>query len=316
MNRILLIIKKFKIALSIIFGLIFLIAFIFWLNISPLQDETFVSIENGSTLRDIAGTLKEAGAIKSKSAFSILATTKGFHNKLRSGIYKLNSYDSMSHIIERFSDGDYQVPIVRLQIPEGSTVKQIANIIGTTFNIPEAELIQEMKDKEGYLFPDTYYFYMTSTSTEIVQKLSETFENKISELKLDPEGTPLSDIIIMASIIEKEADQDSKQEVGNILWKRLEIDMPLQVDAPFVYEREKGTFDLTLDDLREDSLYNTYTRKGLPPTPISNPGLEAIKAAAFPQETPYLYFLTGNDGNMYYAETFEGHKDNKEKYIY
>lgn len=120
----------------------------------------------------------------------------------------------------------------------------------------------------------------------------------------------------MASIIEGEADKDSKQAVSNILWKRIKLDMALQVDAPFVYSIGKGTFDLSNGDLKDkENPYNTYVNKGLPPTPISNPGLESLKAAATPAETPYLYFLTGHDGNMYYAETFEGHKKNRKLHL-
>lgn len=316
MNYIQSIILKFRIIISIVIAIFLLALFGFWINKSPLENEVFVSIENGSTLRDISEKLKESEVIKSRSVFSIMATTKGFHNTLRSGIYKFNSSDSITKTIERLSKGDYQVPVVKIQIPEGSTVKQIVDLVASSFSLSKEELYEELKDKEGYLFPDTYYFYMTSSVKEISEKLSETFDEKIATLNLDLNEKSLSDIIIMASIIEKEATADSRQEVSNILWSRLDINMPLQVDAPFVYEREKGTFDLTIADLKEDSPYNTYTRRGLPPTPISNPGLDSIKAAAFPAETPYLYFLTGNDGDMYYAKTFEGHKDNKEKYIY
>jgi UPF0755 protein len=119
----------------------------------------------------------------------------------------------------------------------------------------------------------------------------------------------------MASIIEKEATADSMQEVSNILWHRIDIHMPLQVDASFVYERNKHTFELSIEDLQTDSPYNTYVRYGLTPTPISNPGIQALIAAAFPKETKNLYFLTGTDGKMYYAQTLKEHEANKEKYF-
>lgn len=119
----------------------------------------------------------------------------------------------------------------------------------------------------------------------------------------------------MASIIEKEATSDSMQEVSNILWHRIDINMPLQVDASFVYERNKHTFELSSDDLKKDSPYNTYIRHGLTPTAISNPGIQAILAAAFPKPTKNLYFLTGYDGKMYYAKTLKEHESNKEKYL-
>ena len=120
----------------------------------------------------------------------------------------------------------------------------------------------------------------------------------------------------MASIIEGEADSYSRQEVADILWKRIDEDMPLQVDATFVYSIGKSTFDLTLNDLRnEDNPYNSYVFRGLPPTPINNPGIKAIRSAARQNDTPYLFFLTGRDGNMYYASTFEAHKNNRRLYL-
>ena len=120
----------------------------------------------------------------------------------------------------------------------------------------------------------------------------------------------------MASILEGEARRmETRKIIAGILWTRLEIDMPLQVDATFRYINGKGTFDLTKADLEEDNPYNTYINKGLPPTPISSPGIDAISAALNPIKTNYIYFLSDNDGNMYYAVDFEGHKKNRVLYL-
>jgi UPF0755 protein len=105
------------------------------------------------------------------------------------------------------------------------------------------------------------------------------------------------------------------QTIAGILWKRIEMGMPLQVDATLEYERGLGSAELTLDDLRTDTPYNTYTRKGLPPTPIANPGSVALSAALNPTASPYLFYLTGDDGTFHYAKDFEEHKRNKERYI-
>ena len=184
------------------------------------------------------------------------------------------------------------------------------------YNITEEEFIEKALPSEGYLFPDTYYFPENARAEEVIQKLKLTFDEKIAENKeiLSSEKT-LKDIVIMASIIEKEATKDSMQEVSDILWHRIDINMPLQVDAGFVYERDKHTFELSLEDLQTDSPYNTYVRYGLTPTPISNPGIQALKAAAFPRKTENLYFLTGYDGEMYYAQTLKQHEANKDKYL-
>ena len=124
------------------------------------------------------------------------------------------------------------------------------------------------------------------------------------------------DIIIMASILEDEATStEARRIVSGILWKRLALGMPLQVDSTFLYINGKNTYDLTLDDLKIDSPYNTYLYKGLPPGPIGNPGLEAITDAVNPTASKYLYFLSSRDGTVYYAKTFEKHQTNREKYL-
>jgi len=120
----------------------------------------------------------------------------------------------------------------------------------------------------------------------------------------------------MASIIEAEArTTESRRIISGILWKRISLGMPLQVDSTFVYINGKNTYELTSDDLKIDSPYNTYVYKGLPPTPIGNPGLDAILAALYPKTSKYLYFLSSKSGDMYYATTFEQHKRNKELYL-
>jgi UPF0755 protein len=120
----------------------------------------------------------------------------------------------------------------------------------------------------------------------------------------------------MASILEGEARLlETRRIVAGILWKRISLGMPLQVDTTFKYELGKTTFDLTTEDLKADSAYNSYTRLGLPPTPVSNPGIESILAAVTPIKTNYLYFLTDKKGEMHYATTHEGHVANKFKYL-
>ena len=126
----------------------------------------------------------------------------------------------------------------------------------------------------------------------------------------------LGDIIIMASILEAEArTTESRKIIAGILWKRLKLGMPLQVDSTFSYINGKNTYELTLDDLQIDSPYNTYKYASLPPGPIGNPGVDAINSALNPTVTKYLYFLSSKSGKMYYATTFEQHIKNKELYL-
>jgi len=206
-----------------------------------------------------------------------------------------------------------------VRIPEGATIKQIGELFEQEFRYFDKNAFYQLTEgKEGYLFPDTYLFLETVKAYEVVNMLEDTFSEKITELLplLKESNRSLEEVVIMASIVEKEATAEARQEVADILWKRLEIDMPLQVDATFVYSVGRGTFDITKDDLRDESnLYNTYTHPGLPPTAISNPSFESLKAAATKQDTEDLFFLTGHDGEMYYAETFEGHKKNRQRHL-
>jgi UPF0755 protein len=206
-------------------------------------------------------------------------------------------------------------------IPEGSSVQEIAEIVKNNYpTFDSARFIALAREREGYLFPDTYKFGADVQPEKIIGILTSTFDQKIQdeEMKtlIENFGRPLKDIIIMASILEGEARQPrTRSIVAGILWERLRIGMLLQVDTTFTYVNGKTTEDLTLDDLKIDSPYNTYVYKGLPPTPISNPGLDAIRAAVTPIATEYLYFLTDKNGTMHYAETLDEHSYNKDVYL-
>ena len=145
--------------------------------------------------------------------------------------------------------------------------------------------------------------------------MESEFEKQITVLKEDivAFGVPLSEVVTMASLLEKEARQyETRQIISGILWKRIKIGMPLQVDAVFGYIFGIDTFSPTFDELvTTDSPYNTYKNKGLPPGPIANPGLESLKAAVNPVETPYFYYLTGFDGEMHYGRTLDEHVENR-----
>lgn len=281
------------------------------------KDSTSVSISKGDSIKIIAEKLKQNNIIQSEFFFTNIVILFNLDNKIVAGDYVFKKSHSVFEVLHRISTGDYDINVKRITIIEGLTVKEMAQIFSREFyNISEQEFIEKALPYEGYLFPETYYFLENVTIEEIIEKMRTTFDEKIAENKqiLQSERS-LRDIVIMASIIEKEATADSMQEVSNILWHRIDIHMPLQVDASFVYERNKHTFELSIEDLQTDSPYNTYVRYGLTPTPISNPGIQALIAAAFPKETKNLYFLTGTDGKMYYAQTLKEHEANKEKYF-
>ena len=168
------------------------------------------------------------------------------------------------------------------------------------------------------MFPDTYYIYENATAEGVVLQLRNTFKEKIKTelLAIQALGKTMDDVITMASIVEKEATKmEDRKIIAGILWKRLEIGMPLQVDPPFYYTLGKDSLSLTTTDLRTDTPYNTYTNKGLPPTPIGNPGLGAIEATVNPTKSKYLFYLSDKSGTMHYAVDHDGHVANKVKYL-
>lgn len=278
---------------------------------------TIVTVSKGQSVKQIAQQFKSHGIIQSEAVFTNLIVIFNLDSKIVSGDYVFKDKVSTLEVIKRLSRGDYQILAKRVTLIEGLTAREMSEVFASNFyTVPADAFLAVASSSEGYLFPDTYYFPENVKADEIVQKLTLTFNEKIAE---HPEilrsEKSLKDIVIMASIIEKEATTESMQEVSNILWNRIMEGMPLQVDAGFVYERGKHTFELSLDDLKEDSPYNTYVRLGLTPTPISNPGIQALLAAAFPEPTENFYFLTGYDGEMYYAKTLKEHDANKEKYL-
>lgn len=236
---------------------------------------------------------------------------------MKAGEYYMSQAQSTFVIAWRVFHGDYDVETVRLTIPEGFTVEKIAKLFDEKFPLfVKADFLANAS--EGFLFPDTYFVPITSTASSIIKLLRDNFDRRIAPFMPDIEasGHSLKEIVIMASIVENEAKTlEDREVVAGILWRRLELGAPLQVDASFAYVNGKTTQDLTLDDLKIDSPFNTYLYRGLPPQPISNPGLESIDATLHPTKTAYFYFLTGDDGKMHYSKDFDEHVDKKLKYI-
>jgi len=317
--------QKIKLFLTIKKQIIIVVAFlvlfssfIFWISTPPnnFQSGFVVDIEEGETIKMVALKLKENNIIKSEIFFSILIEMSRSHVVV--GRYIFKNPENLFTIVRKIARGNYGSTMVQVTFFEGMTIKEMAKAIKYYFpNFNENEFIELASGKEGYLFPDTYKISDLMTPRQVIKMLEDNFNDHLAEIDTTIKASKysLSEIIIMASIVEKEATADSRQEISNILWNRYENNFPLQVDAPFVYSIGKGTFDLTKADLKSDDPFNTYLHKGLTPSPISNPGIESIKAAANPAETKNFYFLTGRDGKMYYAKTFEEHKKNRLRYL-
>lgn len=277
-----------------------------------------VEISRGSTLNDAAKQLKEAGVVRSALAFQTLVLLMGGERDIVAGVYEFSSTIEAKRVVERLRAGAFESNSLAITFPEGLTVKNMSSVLANRLpDFDEAEFLELAQDEEGYLFPDTYFFHRDADPAEIITRMKENFSLKTENLqrKDSLEGVDIKDIIKMASILEAEAtDLESRQIVSGILWERLDQGVPLQVDAAFLYIEElegKNTYSLTKEDLKIESPYNTYVNKGLPPTPINNPGEESIYAAANPIASDYLFYLSDTKGNMYYAKTFEDHIENR-----
>lgn len=277
-----------------------------------------ITIQTGASLQSIANDLRDSHVIKSPFFFRLAVTIQGGEKNLIAGDYLLDKKEGPVDLADRITQGKFHLYTFKATIPEGWSSKQIAdymksNLVG--FN--KTKFLSLTKEKEGYLFPDTYFVSPTIKPEALIDLMSKNFDEKIKTVTALATSThTLKEVIIMASILEEEArTTESRRIVAGILWKRLSLGMPLQVDSTFLYINGKTTYDLTADDLKINSPYNTYKYKGLPPGPISNPGLDAINAALSPIQTKYLYFLSSKSGDMYYATTFEQHKRNKELYL-
>ncbi len=283
----------------------------------PIKQFDFHILKD-SSLNTVTNSLVEKHIISSSFIFKTSVVLFGGQRGLFAGDYRLTKPLNTIAIAFRMVRGHQGQPKIRIIIPEGTNVYDMAYIYMTKlsdFNAPR--FVSLAKRYEGYLFPDTYDFFANAKPEEIISTMKKNFYQKIKTIDNDIKASKrsLKDIIIMASIIEKETNADeSRKIVAGILWKRIDKEMLLQVDAPFYYITAKaGNF--SLDDLKIDSPYNTYKYKGLPPWPITNTGLDAILDAIHPIETSYYFYLTGKDGEIRYASTFATHIDNKNKYL-
>ncbi len=300
------------ISLSIIFIVLYQ-----YFNAPPVNFplHTDIEIQEGLSHRAIIDSLKDKGIIRSSFLlYSILI--KDFNKSfIQAGTYRFETPLTTYEIANGITKGLNKSPLLSITLPEGFMARDLLSYLPHLKISTSTEALQKY---EGYLFPDTYFLSSDMTLGSIITLLRDTADDKLSrydDVFLSSKFTR-NEIIILASIIEREAqDLESKKIVSGILQNRLEITMPLQVDACFDYILDKTSAELTPEDLEIDSPYNTYTHTGLPPTPIANPGIEAIEAVLYPKKTDYLYYLTGSDGNFYYAKTFEEHKRNKIRYL-
>jgi UPF0755 protein len=301
--------KFLIISLLFLLVLIFLIFYIRQAFLPVSNDDKSIDfiIPKGSSVSIIGKNLEKAGLIKNAIVFKFYVQVTSSQNKIQAGEFQLASSFTLSQILDKLKKGPSEIWVT---IPEGYRREEIATKFATTLAKDEEftkEFLSLTKDKEGYLFPDTYLFPKTATATQIVNKLTSTFNNKISDVTYKQ--------VIMASMLERETFADSEKSiVAGILYKRIKNDWPLQVDATLQYIKGdwKPVYSI---DKELKSPFNTYKNLGLPPSPISNPGLSSIEAAISPEESEYWYYIHDNDAKIHFAKTLEEHNANIAKYL-
>ena len=280
---------------------------------------TMVSIPAGTSTKEAGNLLASAHIIRSTSLFQVMVTSLVSPNHVVAGDFQFDKKVNVLVVARMLTRGNFGGTQAKVTIPEGSSNAEIAKIISKVIpNWNTDEFLAKTKISEGYLFPETYIVFKSVPVDDMITLLKDEYEKKVGPLRTDiaVSGKTESQIIIMASLLEKEAkNPDEAKVISGILWTRIRAGLPLQVDAPFLYILGKTSEQLKMSDLQKDGPYNTYTRKGLPVGPIGNPGIAMIKAALFPQASPYLYYLHGNDGVIHYAKTYEEHLANKKKFL-
>jgi UPF0755 protein len=286
---------------------------------SDFVSGTPIVIDSGQSISSIADELYMNNIVRSPILFRSLVIFYGGERRTSAGLYVFSGPQDVFQIAHRISNGDYGYVPVKLTLPEGLTSVETARLVHDKFpqiNVNDAEIA--FKPHEGKLFPETYFFPPQAPLQMILDRLLAQFDRSIgSRTKaIEASGRSLDEILILASILEEEVQNDTDRRlVAGLILRRLEIDMPLQVDSTLGYVTGKASLQLTLKDLQLDSPYNSYKYKGLPPAPISNPGLSSIDAALNPTPNKYLYFLSDKDGINHFAVTYGEHVKNRKKYL-
>lgn len=310
-------IKKTILVVSVI---VFLFLIAYWQLFSGVSagdsPNVLFKIENGRNLAEVADNLYKEGLIRSPKTFSVYARIRGLDTSIHSGRYQLTKGMNIKEILESLTNTDQKE--ISVTIPEGFAVSDIDERLSKLGLITPGEFEMIAQNKEGYLFPDTYFVLKNNFDPEVfATRMNQNFFKKLTPemiQTIEKQKKSIGDIIIMASILEKEARHDADYPViSGILWKRLESDWLLQADATLLYG--KNSITITKKELSEDSPYNTRTHKGLPPTPINNPGIKAITAAIWSTTSSYWFYLSDKEGVMHYARTNEEHNENKGKYL-
>ena len=277
-------------------------------------------VEKGQGVKEIAYSLKKIGLIRDPIVFFLLVKQQNLDKQIQAGDFRLNPSMSAQEVANNLTHGTLDIWVT---IPEGVRADEIADLLKEKIPSYNETWRETLNQNEGYLFPDTYLIPRDATVELVVSLLKNNFNTKFESLKNSKTANVSDvDVIKIASIIEREAifDED-RPMVASVILNRLSIGMSLGVDPTIQYavgyDKETKSWwkkELTVDDLAINSPYNTRKVSGIPPTPISNPGLSAIKAALNPSDTNYLYFYSDKKGHLHFGKTLQDHEANIKKY--
>ena len=300
----------------------------------PRAESRSFIISRGETAGTIARRLESEGFIRSALAFTYVLYDTGRENLLQSGTYTISPALTPRELARVFEKAPGEQSVLR--IIEGWRLNEIATAVTKVFptisqdEFLKAAVVGQRKNTvltgltpetslEGFLFPDTYFFKPTATASQIIDTLLDHFENRAGQILRQAavdRKTTIYDIVKLASVVEREArDRDESSKIAGVYTNRLEIGMKLDADPTIQYAIGQWR-ELSLDDLKIDSPYNTYQVAGLPPTPICSPGQAALEGAAKPADVPYFYFVAKSDGtgDHAFAATLAEHEANRVKY--
>ncbi len=294
-----------------------------------------VTVENGSSTGQIAASLKEEGTIRNTTVFKIQSKLFGYDGKYKAGSYAVSKSMSAREQMKLICSGKTAGNI--FTIPDGNNLEKDANLLVKAGLLTKEEFYDEVKNGsfdydflkdapsditrlEGFLYPDTYQVDLTASAHDIIDVMLKQFDKIFTEKyykKADDMGLSINEVITVASIVEREAKtEDDKKKVASVIYNRLEKGMPLQMDSILAYITGEEKIKASLEDTQVKSSYNPYTNKGLPPGPICSPSLESIKAALYPDDTDYLYFVASEklDGTNVFSEDYETFLKDKAKF--
>jgi UPF0755 protein len=337
--------KSFRKLILLIILFLFVITLTFVISYSstirkPLkstEDSIIIEVKQGEGFYDILDKLDKENKLTNKLLIKVnLAIDKRKVN-LTEGIYEINTNSSLEELIKSLENKDGDKDLVKLTIPEGYSIEDIAKSVEDKGICSKDEFIKDVKDYklpsfvknnnkkrynlEGYLYPDTYLIEKGSNANDVIKSMLDRFEDVLKqaedETKVEISDEDVEKIVTIASMIEREARVTGDRPlISSVIYNRLEKDMKLQIDAAVIYALGYHVDVVLNKHLEVDSPYNVYKYKGLPVGPIANPGLDCIKAALLPEKTDYLYYIMKDDGSHYFTNNYEDFLNKKKELGY